>query len=142
MKAIGLPIAAGTVVTEGFYWDLDGGTRAFSQRFFARQGAMPSATQAGVYSAVRHYLTAVAASHSTDARTVMHAMHAMPVSDDIVRHAELRPDGRLIHDFYTFQVKSPDESHGPWDLYSLLKTTSGADTFRPLADGGCKRLMQ
>ena len=141
VKGLGLATAAGTVLTEGFYWDLDDGTRAFSQRFLARQGAMPSQIQAGLYSAVRHYLKAVAASRSTDAPTVLRRMHALPIADDVVRHAELRPDGRMVHDYYVFQVKRPEESAGPWDLYNLLDTIPGRDAFRPLADGGCPRLM-
>ena len=142
VKGLGLAAAAGTVLTEGFYWDLDDGTRAFSQRFLARQGAMPSQIQAGLYSAVRHYLKSIATAQSTDARTVLRQMHALPIADDVVRHAELRPDGRMVHDYYVFHVKQPNESHGLWDLYRLLDTIPGRDAFRPMADGGCPRLMQ
>ena len=142
VKGLGLAAAAGTVLTEGFYWDSDDGTRAFSRRFLARQGAMPSQIQAGLYSAVRHYLKAVAASRGTDARAVVRKMHELPISDEVVRHAELRPDGRMVHDYYVFAVKQPGESHGPWDLYALLDTIPGAEAFRPLAAGGCPRLLQ
>ncbi len=142
VKGLGLPAAAGTVLTEGFYWDIDDGTRAFSRRFRARQGAMPSQIQAGLYSAVRHYLKAVAASRSTDARTVIRRMHELPISDEVVRHAELRPDGRMVHDFYVFHVKQPEQSHDAWDLYALLDTIPGAEAFRPVAAGGCPRLLQ
>ncbi len=142
VKGLGLAAAAGTVLTEGFYWDIDDGTRAFSRRFLARQGAMPSQIQAGLYSAVRHYLKAVAASRGTDARTVIRTMHALPISDEVVRHAELRPDGRMVHDYYVFGVKQPEQSHDAWDLYALLDTIPGADAFRPVAAGGCPRLLQ
>ncbi len=141
VKGLGLPAAAGTVLTEGFYWDIDDGTRAFSRRFLARQGAMPSQIQAGLYSAVRHYLKAVAASRGTEARAVIRGMHDLPISDDVVRHAELRPDGRMVHDYYAFQVKQPEQSRGPWDLYTLLDTIPGAEAFRPVADGFCPRLL-
>jgi len=142
VKGLGLAAAAGTLLTEGFYWDIDDGTRAFSRRFLARHGAMPSQIQAGLYSAVRHYLKAVAASSSTDARTVVRKMHALPIADDVVRHAELRPDGRMVHDYYVFHVKQPGESRGPWDLYTLLDTIPGIEAFRPVAAGGCPRLLQ
>lgn len=142
VKGLGLAAAAGTVLTEGFYWDIDDGTRAFSRRFLARQGAMPSQIQAGLYSAVRHYLKAVAASRGTGARAVIRKMHELPISDEVVRHPELRPDGRMVHDYYVFGVKQPKESHGPWDLYTLLDTIPGAEAFRPLAAGGCPRLLQ
>ena len=142
VKGLGLAAAGGTVLTEGFYWDIDDGTRAFSRRFLARQGAVPSQIQAGLYSAVRHYLKAVAASGGTDARAVIRKMHELPISDEVVRHAALRPDGRMVHDLYTFQVKQPEQSHGSWDLYTLLDTIPGADAFRPVAAGGCPRLLQ
>ncbi len=142
VHGLGLPAAAGTVLTEGFYWDIDDGTRAFSRRFLARQGAMPSQIQAGLYSAVRHYLKAVAANHSADARAAIRKMHELPISDEVVRHAELRPDGRMVHDFYVFQVKQPGQSQDAWDLYTLLDTIPGADAFRPVAAGGCPRLLQ
>ena len=142
VKGLGLPAAAGTVLTEGFYWDIDDGTRAFSRRFLARQGAMPSQIQAGLYSTVRHYLKAVAAVRGTGARAVIRTMHELPISDDVVRHAALRPDGRMVHDYYVFSVKQPEQSRGPWDLYALLDTIPGAEAFRPLAAGGCPRLLQ
>ncbi len=142
VKGLGLAAAAGTVLTEGFYWDIDDGTRAFSQRFLARHGAMPSQIQAGLYSAVRHYLKAAAAANSADARTVIRKMHALPIADEVVRHAELRPDGRMVHDYYVFNVKQPGDSHGPWDLYTLLDTIPGDEAFRPVATGGCPRLLQ
>ena len=142
VHGLGLAAAAGTVLTEGFYWDIDDGTRAFSRRFLARQGAMPSQIQAGLYSAVRHYLKAVAALRGTDARAVIRKMHELPISDEVVRHAELRPDGRMVHDYYVFGVKQPEQSRGPWDLYALLDTIPGAEACRPLAAGGCPRLLQ
>lgn len=139
VKGLGLAVAGGTVLTEGFYWDLDAGTRAFSQRFFARQNAMPSQIQAGLYSAVRHYLKAVATAQSKEAAAAIREMHTLPISDDIVRNAHLRPDGRMVHDYYVFQVKKPADSKAPWDLYTLLDTIPGDDAFRPMTPGLCPR---
>lgn len=141
VKGIGLETAAGTVLTEGFYWNVDDETRAFSKRFMDRQGAMPSQIQAGLYSAVRHYLKAAAAAQSRDAVTVVRRMHDIPIADEVVRNAKLRPDGRMVHDYYVFQVKTPAESKGPWDLYKLLDTIPADQAFRPVALGGCPRLL-
>jgi branched-chain amino acid transport system substrate-binding protein len=141
VHGLGLQAAAGTVLSEGFYWDLDDGTRRFAQRFLARHGAMPSQIQAGLYSATLHYLRAVAAEGSTAAEPVIQRMHAMPIHDDVVRHARLRSDGRMVHDWYVFQVKTPAESHGPWDLYRLLDTVPSDEAFRPESAGGCPRLL-
>jgi branched-chain amino acid transport system substrate-binding protein len=142
VKGLGLQVAGGTVLTEGFYWDLDAGTRAFSNRFEARQHAMPSQIQAGLYSAVRHYLKSVADARSKDAVTAIRRMHTLPISDEVVRNAHLRADGRMVHDYYVFQVKKPAESKGPWDLYTLLDTIPGDQAFRPMTPGLCPRPLQ
>ena len=69
IKALGLKAAQGLVLTEGFYWDLNDQTRAFSKRFAAQFGGrMPTSSQAGVYSSVLHYLKAVDALKSKDDR--------------------------------------------------------------------------
>ena len=141
VKGLGLAAAAGTVLSEGFYWDLDEGTRRFSARFMARHGAMPSQIQAGLYSATLHYLKAAAAAQTRDAQAVIREMHRLPIRDDVVRDARLRPDGRMVHDWYVFRVKRPEESRGPWDLYALLDTVPGEQAFRPLEAGGCPRLL-
>jgi len=140
VRSIGLDAAQGTTLAEGFYWNLDDRTRAFSERFKAGIGAVPSANQAGIYSAVRHYLKAVAATRSNDAGTVIAKMRDIPIADDVVRNGKLRPDGRMVHDFYVFQVKAPAESKGEWDLYNILATIPGDDAFRPLSQSTCPLL--
>lgn len=142
VKSIGLEGAQGTVLTEGFYWDLDERTRAFSERFKAAHGAMPSAIQAGIYSSVRHYLKAVAAAQSDEAKTVIAKMRELPIEDDVVRNAKLREDGRMVHDFYVFQVKKPSESKNEWDLYDRLSTIPGDEAFRPLSQSACPAIKQ
>lgn len=142
VKSVGLQGAQGTVLTEGFYWNLDDRTRAFSERFKAKNGTVPSAIHAGIYSAVRHYLKAVAAAKSDDAKTVIAKMREIPIEDDVVRNAKLREDGRMVHDFYVFQVKKPEESKGEWDFYNLVATIPGNQAFRSLADGACPALKK
>ena len=137
VRGIGLEQAQGTVLAEAFYWNLDDRTRSFSERFRALHGAVPAPSQAGDYSAVLHYLRAVAATGSDEAGAVMARMHAMPVNDDVVRNATLRPDGRLVHDTYVFKVKAPAASKGEWDLYDLVATVPAAEAFRPIAQGNC-----
>ncbi len=137
IKGLGLAVAGGTLLTEGFYWDVDAGTRAFAQRFFAVQKAMPSQIQAGLYSATLHYLKSAAAAKTREAGAVIREMHTLPIADDVVRHAHLRADGRMVHDYYVFQVKQPAESTGPWDLYKLVDTIPGDQAFRPMTQGLC-----
>ena len=142
VKGIGLETAQGTILSEGFYWNLDERTRVFSERFRAQNGTMPSTNHAGIYSAVRHYLKSVAAARSDDAKAVIPMMRKLPIADDVVRNATLREDGRMVHDVYVFQVKAPAESKGEWDLYTPLATIPGAEAFRPLAQGACPGLQK
>jgi branched-chain amino acid transport system substrate-binding protein len=131
VHAIGLAGAQGLQFTSAFYWDRDDATRAWSKRFFERHRAMPSQTQAGVYSSVTHYLKAVAATKSDDGKTVIDAMRAMPVNDFFAAGGRIRPDGRMVHDMYLVEVKTPAESHYPWDYYKIVRTLPGDAVFRP-----------
>jgi branched-chain amino acid transport system substrate-binding protein len=63
-------------------------------------------------------------------------MKAMPVDDPLFK-GKVRIDGRMVHDMYLFQVKSPAESKEPWDYYNLLRTIPVDQAFRPLDQGGC-----
>jgi branched-chain amino acid transport system substrate-binding protein len=140
VNSLGLDTAQGIVLTTGFYWDLNDATRAWSKRFFERRHAMPTMTQAGVYSAVLHYLQAVQAAGTKDSLTVMKKMQDTPVNDFFAQGGRLRPDGRMVHDMYLVQVKSPEESKYPWDYYKVLRTIPGDQAFRPLQEGNCPML--
>ena len=138
VRTLGLDTAQGLYLASPFYWDLNDRTRAFSARFAERMGgAKPTMIQAGMYSGVLHYLKAVKQTNSVDAPVVMAAMRAMAAEDDAFGRGALRIDGRVIHDFHLFQVKTPAESRGEWDLYKLIATVPAAEAFRPLSEGGC-----
>jgi len=132
-----LQAAQGLKFVTAFYWDRDQETRVWSKRFFERQGRMPTMPQAAVYSAIRHYLGAIGAAGTDEAKAVMAKMRERPVNDFYVKNGRLREDGRLVHDMYFAQAKTPAESKGPWDYYKLLATIPGDQAFRPLAEGGC-----
>ncbi len=138
IKSIGLPIAQGLYLTESFYWDQNDKTREWSQRFYKRNGTMPTMTQAGTYGAVMHYLKAVKAVGSKDSDKVMAQMRATPINDFMTTNGKLRIDGRVVRDMYLYQVKTPQESKGEWDLYKVIGTTPGDQAFRPLDKGGCR----
>jgi branched-chain amino acid transport system substrate-binding protein len=61
----------------------------------------------------------------------------LPVNDFYVKNGRVRADGRLVHDMYFAQVKTPAESKEPWDYYKILATIPRDQAFRPLAEGGC-----
>jgi len=135
---LGLDKAQGLMLSEAFYWDLDTQTRAWSARFARRHwGAMPTMAQAGVYSAVLHYLKAVDALKSDDGTLVIAKMKALPTDDPLFGKGTIRQDGRKIHPMYLFEVKKPSESKGPWDFYKLRATIPAAEAFRPMDQGDC-----
>jgi branched-chain amino acid transport system substrate-binding protein len=139
VKALGLPIAQGLIFTEAWYWDMNDVNREFAKKFAAQnKGIYPSMIHAGVYSAVTHYLKAVSdLKNDADGKAVVAKMKETPTDDKLFGKGTVRADGRKIHDMYLFEVKKPEESKGPWDLYNLRATIPAAEAFRPLKEGGC-----
>lgn len=137
VHSLGLKTAQGMLLSEAFYWDMNDETRAFSKKYFARHNAMPNMSQMGAYSSVRHYLKAVAAAGTTEAKAVMAKMRELPVHDVFTSNGRLREDGMMVHDMYLFQVKSPAESKYPWDYYKLVGTVPADKAFLPLAESPC-----
>lgn len=137
IHSIGLQAAQGMLITSAFYWNLTPESRAWSLRFFAQRKRMPTMIQAGIYSAVTHYLQAVQKAGTDEAQAVMAEMRAAPVNDFFARDGHLRKDGRMVHDMYLFQVKSPAESKEPWDYYKLVATIPADEAFQPLSQSRC-----
>jgi branched-chain amino acid transport system substrate-binding protein len=134
---LGLAMTQGMLLSESFYWDRDDATRAWSKRFFDRVGAMPNALQAGAYSSTTHYLQAVAKIGTDATGPVMQAMRAAPINDFFAHDGHIRADGLMVHDMYLLRVKTPAESHYPWDYMQPVTTIPGAEVFQPLADSQC-----
>jgi branched-chain amino acid transport system substrate-binding protein len=140
VNTLGLDIAKGLVLTETFYWDQNDDTRAWTKRWQAEQQpeTFPNMAQAGVYAETLHYLKAVAALKSTpDGGAVIAKMKAMPTDDPLFGKGYIRADGRKIHPAYLFEVKSPEESKYPGDVYKLRATIPAQEAFRPLRYGKC-----
>ena len=138
VHSLGLKTSQGLVITTAFYWDQNDETRAFSKRFAEKMGGrVPSMTQAGVYSEVAHYLKAVKAAGTDDAKKVADQMRSMPINDFMTKDGKIREDGRIIRDMYLVQVKKPEESKGPYDYYNILRTIPGEQAYRPLDKGDC-----
>jgi branched-chain amino acid transport system substrate-binding protein len=135
--SLGLATAQGMILTEGFYWDFDDASRVFSRRFLQRAGHMPTMIQAGVYSAVTHYLKAIDALGTDEGKAIVDKMKAMPIHDFFAKNGRIRADGRMVHDMYLVQVKTPSESKGEWDFYKILATVPGEEAYRPMSEGGC-----
>jgi branched-chain amino acid transport system substrate-binding protein len=141
VPAIGLEKAQGLTALNAWYWDASDQNRAWSKRYQDRHPKkmmMPNHMQAGVYSAVLHYLKAVDKVGSpADGRAVVAAMKAMPTDDPLFGKGTIRADGRQIHPMYLLQVKTPAESKSEWDVFKVVGTIPADKAFRPLNDGGC-----
>jgi ABC-type branched-subunit amino acid transport system substrate-binding protein len=135
--AIGLRATKGDLVLTSFFEDETPEARRFSDAFYKRRNAMPTQLQAGVYSAVRHYLQAVKDTESDDGPTVMARMKATPVHDAFTPMGRIRDDQRMVHDLYLVEIKAPEESKGPWDLVKLVATIPPDQAFRPLDRSKC-----
>ncbi|MEH2478764.1 branched-chain amino acid transport system substrate-binding protein [Nitrobacteraceae bacterium AZCC 2146] len=141
VHALGAEATQGVQYLTGYYWDNDEPSRTFGKRFAAKHGGkMPTHAQAGVYSAVRHYLRAAEAANDNDGLTVMRKMKAMPVDDFFAPGARVREDGRLMNDMLLAEVKKPSEVKGEWDLLKIKSKIKAEDIMRPVADGGCTQL--
>ena len=140
VHSLGLEQAQGLLLMNGFYWDRNDESRAWSRAFFDRTKRMPGQIQAGTYSAVKHFLQAANAAGSTDGPAVAEKMRAAPVNDVFVHGGTIRPDGRMVHDLYIVQVKSPAESKAPWDYYKQVGTIAGDQAMQPLAETRCPYL--
>ena len=137
VHSLGLKTTQSMYLTEGFYWNLNDDTRAWSKRFFSQQKRMPTMIQAGQYSSVMHYLQAVKAIGSDDTARVMTQMKKTPVNDFFAKNGVIRADGRMVHDMYLLQVKKPAESTTPWDYYNVRATIPAAEAFQPLSASTC-----
>ena len=142
VRAAGLEITQGMALAEPFYWNLNDGTRTFARRFATlADGRMPGMLHAGDYSGTLHYLRAAKAlgleAAKTSGRAVVAQMKRMPTDDPLFGQGSVRADGRVLHNMYLFQVKSPAQSSSSWDCYDLLQTVPGDRAFRPMADGNC-----
>jgi len=137
VPGVGLDIAQGMMLTDAFYWDRDDDTRAFAKRFYEKVGRMPTMMQAGVYSAVGHYLKAVAAAGTDEAKAAVAQMKKTKINDIFAKDGYIRDDGQMIHDMYLVQVKTPEQSKSKWDVYNIVATVPGEQAFQSLDKSAC-----
>ncbi len=141
VNALGLPTAQGLTLTGTWYWDMNDANRAWTKRWQAERnaaGKYPTMVQAGVYSAITHYLKAVTALKSAaDGKAVVAEMKKLPTDDVLFGKGTVRADGRKMHPAYLFEVKSPAESKHPGDYYKVKATIPADEAFRALKDGNC-----
>lgn len=137
IHSLGLKTTEGMYLTDSWYWNQNAETRAWGRRFFDKMKRMPSSLQAADYSAATQYLAAVKATGSDDADKVLAQMRKTKVNDVFAKGGFIREDGRMVHDMYLMQVKSPAESTEPWDYYKVVETIKGEAAWTTKADTKC-----
>jgi branched-chain amino acid transport system substrate-binding protein len=137
VHSLGLKMTQGMYLTDGWYWDQNDQTRAWSKRYFAKMKKEPSMLQAADYSAASNYLAAVKAIGSDDSEKIMAHLKKTPINDMFAKGGVIRPDGRMVHDMYLMQVKTPAESKYPWDYYKVIATIPGAQAYATKAESKC-----
>jgi branched-chain amino acid transport system substrate-binding protein len=137
IHSLGLKTTEGMYLTTGWYWNQSAESREWGRRFFDKMKRMPSMLQAGDYSAVTQYLKAVKAAGTDDADAVMAQLKKQKINDMFTKNGVIRADGRMVHDMYLMQVKSPAESKEPWDYFKLAQTIPGEEAYTKLANSKC-----
>jgi branched-chain amino acid transport system substrate-binding protein len=137
IHSLGLKTTQGMYLTDSWYWNKDAEARAWSRRFFEKMKRMPSSLQAADYSATTQYLAAVKATGSDDADKVLAQMKKTKINDVFAKGGFIRDDGRMVHDMYLMQVKTPAESTEPWDYYKVIETFKGEAAWQTKADSKC-----
>jgi branched-chain amino acid transport system substrate-binding protein len=137
VHALGLKATQGMYLTDSWYWNHDAETRAWSRKFFDKMKRMPSSVQAADYSVTQTYLKAIKAIGSDDSDKVLAQMHKTKINDMYAKGGYIRPDGRMVHDMYLMQVKTPAESKEPWDYYNVAATIKGEEAFTTKAESKC-----
>ncbi len=137
VHSLGLDAAQGLLLTTGWYWDLNDETRAFAARFEKRVGKKPTMIHVGTYSSVLNYLRAVEKAGTDDAKVVADTLKSMTINDVFAKGGKVHPNGRMAHTMYLVKVKTPKESKGPWDYYTVIREIPGEEAYRDPKESGC-----
>ncbi len=137
VHSLGLKATSGMYLTDSWYWNQNAETRAWSRKFFDKMKRMPSSLQAGDYSAALQYLNAVKATGSDDADKVLAQLRKTKINDIFAKDGFVRGDGRMVHDMYLMQVKTPEQSKEPWDYYNVVHTFKGEEAWTTKSESKC-----
>jgi len=137
IHSLGLKATQGMYLTDSWYWNKDAEARTWSRRFFEKMKRMPSSIQAADYSAVTQFLGAVKAIGTDDSDKVIAQLKKTKINDVFAKGGFVRDDGRMVHDMYLMQVKSPDKSTEPWDYYNVVETIKGEAAWTTKAETKC-----
>ncbi|TFZ05319.1 ABC transporter substrate-binding protein [Ramlibacter henchirensis] len=137
IHSLGLKTTQNMYLTDSWYWNQNQETRAWSRKFFDKVKRMPSSLQAADYSATTQYLNAVKTAGTDDAEKVLDVLKKAKFNDVFMKNGWVRGDGRVIHDMYLMQVKTPEKSTEPWDYYNVVQVFKGEEAWTTKAESKC-----
>ena len=137
-QGIGLHDLQNVRLTTPFYWDMTPESRAFAKRFSELvSGQILNEAKAATYSAITHYLKAVAATGTDDGDAVMKQMKDTPINDFEMKNVTIRADGQVMRPLYIARIKTPAESKYTYDYYEITGTIAPEDAWRPAQESAC-----
>lgn len=140
-QGIGLRDLQNVRLTTPFYWDMTPETRAFAKRYSAAaNGQILNEAKAATYSAIAHYLKAVAATGTDEGDAVMRQMKNTPINDFEMKNVSIRADGQVMRPLYVARIKTPAESKYTYDYYEITGTIAPEDAWRPASESACDLL--
>jgi branched-chain amino acid transport system substrate-binding protein len=138
IEALTLQAAQGMRMSVSTYWDLNDHTRALAARMMEKNGGKtPTMGQLGAYGAMRHYLEAVEAAGTDEPDAVAAKMREIPISSGLWENPKIQKNGRVTYDMLLVEVKSPEASKGPNDLYNIVAKIPADGLFRSAEESGC-----
>jgi branched-chain amino acid transport system substrate-binding protein len=138
---IGLRDLQNVRLTTPFYWDMTPEARAYAKRFTeASQGQVLNEAKAATYSAITHYLKAVAAASTDEGDAVVRQMKSTPINDFEMKDVSIRADGQVMRPLYGARIKAPAESKYAHDYYEITGTIPAEDAWRPASESACDLL--
>jgi branched-chain amino acid transport system substrate-binding protein len=137
VNSIGIKNAQGLSVAAPWYWNQDDESRAFAGRFIRKMKKMPTFLHAADYSSVMTYLKAVKAVGTDEPEKVMAELKKTKINDMFTKNGYIRKDGNMIHDFYLYEVRKPEEVKQPWDYYKTIKKVPGEKAYGPISESKC-----
>ncbi|MCB4771834.1 ABC transporter substrate-binding protein [Ancylobacter sp. Lp-2] len=138
VRSIGVEAMQGVRFAVPWFWGKDEASRQWGRRMMAITGHAPGWIAAGTYSAVTNYLNAIDKAGTDDSAKVLDALDALNVADFFIANGDLLPNGRMIHDMYLVEVKTPAEVTEKEDFLKLVETVPAKQAFRPLSESDCK----
>lgn len=138
IEALTLQVAQGMRMSVSTYWDLNDDTRSLATRMMEKNGGKtPTMGQLGAYGAMRHYLEAVEAAGTDNPDMVAAKMRELPISSGLWENPKIQKNGRVTYDMLLVEVKSPETSKGPNDLYNIVAKIPAEGLFRSAEESGC-----